>query len=374
MPSEPLPLRLFDFDLPTEHIAQAPVRPRDSSRLLVMPKGSEALTPLEHLRFLELPALLSPGDILLVNRTMVMPARLFVRKPSGGRVELLFVDPKNAEGLYAQAHSATSFWAMGKPGKALLRGCRLVAPGGEVLEVQERRGTMALLQMAEDQPTLGTDHNESLWTLMQRYGEPPLPHYIHRSDGDSPSTTDTNDYQSMFAEEAGAVAAPTASLHFTEDLVERLAERGVRMLNVLLHVGPGTFVPVREEHAADIREHHMHGEYYEVPADTRDALSVAQQNGQRVIAVGTTALRAVESWKATGLASGVSELFCYPGFQFRVVDGLITNFHLPRSTLLMLVSAFVGRERLLHAYEEAIALGYRFYSYGDAMFLQREHV
>lgn len=367
-------LELFDFDLPATAIAQEPARPRDTSRLLVMPQasGTDCYPPLLHHRFHQLPEHLRPGDVLVVNRTQVMPARLQLRKPTGGRVELLLVEPENG----GSPQQARRFWAMGKPGRALVAGRHFLAPGGELLEVLSRHEELVLVQLsAAGSAEQGDTGPGSLWRLMQRYGALPLPPYIRPLPTDDEDRGDSSraqaDYQSVFAQQAGAVAAPTASLHFTAELVQRLRDGGVIVAECLLHVGPGTFLPVRPEHRQDIRAHRMHGEYYEVPAATGAAVKQAKASGRRVVAVGSTALRALETWNSSGADCGVSTLFCYPGYDFQVVDALITNFHLPRSTLLMLVSAFVGRQPLLAAYQEAITQGYRFYSYGDAMLLHR---
>lgn len=391
MSDAPLPLSLFDFDLPPALVAQHPAQPRDSSKLLVLPPGSTAAP--EHRIFHELPGVLRAGDLLVVNRTKVMPARVRVKKPTGGAVELLFTEPVDVNGADGEAtgrglplQQARAFRALGKPGKALRPGQELLAPGGEVLSVRSRDGGVCVVEVAGDL---------SIWQLMQRYGEPPLPPYIQRGDhtaqhdaanlgaaaatsddsgaaiAQASATNDSSDYQSIFADELGAVAAPTASLHFTAKLLEDLTAAGIERAEVLLHVGPGTFLPVRPEHNDDVRAHQMHGEIYDIPPATWAAIEATRARGGRVVAVGTTSLRALETYALTQQSAGVSQLFCYPGFRFRVVDAMVTNFHLPRSTLLMLVSAFVGRERLLAAYKEAIERRYRFYSYGDAMFLER---
>jgi len=206
-----------------------------------------------------------------------------------------------------------------------------------------------------------------LWSVAEREGEVPLPPYIERPRG--PSHEDASDYQTIFAKQPGAAAAPTASLHFTDRVLEALRERGVHLAPLTLHVGPGTFLPIRQEHEADIRSHVMHEELYEIPEATLAAIGEAHDSGGRLIAVGTTVVRALETYAGTGVAAGASSLFIYPGFQFRLTQGLVTNFHLPRSTLLAMVCAFAGRERVLAAYAEALAAGYRFFSYGDAMLI-----
>jgi S-adenosylmethionine:tRNA ribosyltransferase-isomerase len=344
----PLPLDDFDYDLPPVRIAQVPASPRDASRLMTLPRRSGGVG---HHRFSDLPSLLQPGDLLVVNTTRVIPARLHVIKPSGGKVELLFV-----RALGGPLETAASWEVIGRPGKALTPGRRLVAPTGAELWVRGRDGPNATVASADGEP---------LWPLLQSHGELPLPPYIERA---APRAADQDDYQTLFAQTPGAVAAPTAALHFTPRLLQALEARGVSRTEVVLHVGPGTFLPVRPEHAADVRQHRMHAEYYDVGAAV-GALGQARDQGRRIIAVGTTTVRALETWVHSGATVGSSELFITPGYDFGVVDGLITNFHLPRSTLLMLVSALAGRERVLAAYGEAIAAEYRFYSYGDAMLI-----
>jgi S-adenosylmethionine:tRNA ribosyltransferase-isomerase len=252
--------------------------------------------------------------------------------------------------------TADTWEALGKPGKALKPGVRLQVGDGCELEVVAKND--ALVTVRASAP---------INSILQRFGEMPLPPYIKREGG--ATAQDQSRYQSVFAKEAGAVAAPTASLHFTEGLLTRLKARGVQFADVVLHVGLGTFLPIRPEHADDVRKHKMHAEWYEVPAETQHAVDTAKRENRRVIAVGTTSVRALETWKSTRAPSGDSELFIYPGFKFQAVDAMITNFHLPRSTLLMLVSAFAGRDVIMRAYEEAVRQGYRFFSYGDAMFL-----
>jgi S-adenosylmethionine:tRNA ribosyltransferase-isomerase len=344
----PQPLAHYDYELPEALIAQAPARPRDASRLMVLPRREGAAT---HRSFAELPGLLAPGDLLVVNRTQVVPARLRLTRETGGKAELLLTRPVDGE-----VESATTWSALGRPGRHLVPGRRLRAADGSWLTVVERH---------EDEVVVRGEG--TLWPLLERHGEVPLPPYIRREGG--PSGADAADYQTLFARERGAVAAPTASLHFTPAVVAALAARGVALAELVLHVGPGTFLPVREEHEADVRAHPMHEERYHVPAATLEALAAARARGGRVIGVGTTSVRALETWRITGESAGASRLFIYPGFEFKVIDGMVTNFHLPRSTLLMLVAAFAGRERVLAAYAEAVRERYRFFSYGDAMLI-----
>lgn len=343
--SDALPLSLFDYELPPELIAQTPAKPRDASRLLRLSRTSGAL---EHHVFRDLPSLLRAGNLLVVNRTKVIPARLPAQRPTGGKVEVLFLAPDGP------LETATRWEVMGRPGDAFKAGKSIVA-GGVTLRVVAREGANAVLE-----------GEAPLWPLLERGGEVPLPPYIKR---EGPVAADTTDYQTVFAREPGAVAAPTASLHFTPAVLEALAARGVERAEVVLHVGAGTFLPVREEHAGDVRSHVMHAEHYAIPDATLRAIEAARARGGRVIPVGTTSLRALETWAATGDARGSSRLFIYPGYEFRVTDALLTNFHVPRSTLLMLVSALAGRDAVLAAYAEAVRARYRFFSYGDAMFI-----
>lgn len=341
----------FDFHLPDELIAQSPLPERDASRLLVMPRYEGAPS---HRHFRDLPGLLREGDLLVLNDARVIPARLKGAKASGGRAELLLCDPLPPAGDRA------SWRCMGGSSKPFRVGGLLhfVRDGetltGEVLAVHEG----GFVDVAFDEaPDTFLDRLEAL-------GELPLPPYMGRA----PEAFDGDRYQTVFARERGAVAAPTAGLHFTDAIFSALSERGIQTATVTLHVGPGTFLPVRAENLDD---HEMHAERYQVPEATAEAVARTRAEGGRVIAVGTTALRTLES-AADGSGRirpgpGVSKLFVKPGFRFSVVDGLLTNFHLPRSTLVMLVAALTGRERLLAAYEEAVAERYRFYSYGDAM-------
>jgi S-adenosylmethionine:tRNA ribosyltransferase-isomerase len=292
---------------------------------------------------LELPQLVAPGDLLVFNDTKVIPARLFALKDSGGKVELLLERP--LESVYALVHARAS--------KALRPGMELQSRGGAIRTI-EKRGDLWLVELPE-----------AALTFFERYGQMPLPPYIRRE----PDAADSTRYQSVFARRHGAVAAPTASLHFDDALLATLIERGVQTAFITLHVGAGTFQPVRTD---AVGAHVMHAEFVEVSEAACAAVAAARARRARVIAVGTTVVRALES--ATGSGSltpyvGDSSLFIVPGFRFRVVDAMVTNFHLPESTLLMLVSAFAGREAVLAAYRHAVAGQYRFFSYGDAMFV-----
>ncbi len=334
----------FDYALPERLIAQEPVSPRDASRLRVVPRGGG---PLEDARFSDLPRLLRPGDLLVVNDTRVLPARLVGVKETGGRCELLLVEPLSVEG---------DLWrALGQASKPFRPGMRLafgelgarvaLAEGEGAFVVRFDRGGAALLQE------------------LDRIGRMPLPPYIRRE----PTAQDAERYQTVMARVPGSSAAPTAGLHFTEPLLERLAAGGVERTAVTLHVGPGTFLPVR---AGDLSRHRMHEERYHVSPEAARAFQACRARAGRVVAVGTTSVRTLESaWNGEGLrvGSGRTSLFIRPGHVFRAVDALVTNLHLPRSTLLVLVCAFAGRERILGAYQHAIDEGYRFFSYGDAM-------
>jgi S-adenosylmethionine:tRNA ribosyltransferase-isomerase len=331
----------FQYDLPEELIAQTPPERRGDSRLLVLDRGSGRV---EDRRFQDLPRMLEPGDLLVVNDTRVIPARLFGHKASGGKVEILIERVEEPRSALAHVRASKT------PGP----GTEIHTDGGAVAEVTGREGDLFRLGFDRD-----------IDALLGSHGHVPLPPYIRRAD----TPDDRERYQTVFARQAGAVAAPTAGLHFDADMLARLEERGVERASVTLHVGAGTFRPVRVD---DIREHRMHAEWLTVSEATCRSIRAAKGRGNRVVAVGTTVVRSLESAAADGeLApfSGFSDLFIYPGCEFRVVDAMITNFHLPESTLLMLVSAFAGKDRVLAAYRHAVAQRYRFFSYGDAMFI-----
>ena len=332
----------FHFDLPPELIAQAPLAERSASRLLVVPPGQAAY---EDRQVRDLPDYLQAGDLLVFNDTRVIPARLFGVKDSGGRVEILLERLLGGHEVLAQVGASKS----PKPGG------RITLDEGTVLEVIGREGEFYRLRFLTDEP---------LEKLLLRAGRMPLPPYIQREAG----REDLERYQTLFARHTGAVAAPTAGLHFDQPLLAALQARGVNFGHVTLHVGAGTFQPVKTENLA---EHQMHSEWYEVPLATLAALERCRQRGGRVVAVGTTTVRTLESWAKTGQASGDTNIFITPGFAFQVVDVLITNFHLPKSTLMMLVSAFAGYAHIMGLYRHAIAQQYRFFSYGDAMLLER---
>jgi S-adenosylmethionine:tRNA ribosyltransferase-isomerase len=334
----------FAYDLPEELIARHPAARRSDSRLLHLDGASGAIADR---RFTDLPSLLRGGDLLVFNDTRVIPARLRGRKQTGGRIEILLERVVDGERAVVQLRSS-------KPAAA---GSRIELPGGVEATVVGRDGDFWLL-----------DFGGSPAAVFERHGEMPLPPYLHRA----PEDYDRERYQTIFAREPGAVAAPTAGLHFDEALLEACGLAGIRQARVTLHVGAGTFQPVR---VMDLREHHMHVERVVVPAATCEAVRECRARGGRVVAVGTTAVRALESAALQGPLepfAGETMLFITPGFRFRVVDMLITNFHLPESTLLMLVSAFAGRAHVLAAYRHAIHQRYRFFSYGDAMLVEPE--
>ncbi len=332
----------FQYDLPPELIAQHPPGERSAGRLLCLGRASGAVS---HRRIRDLPELLGPADLLVFNDTRVIPARLHATKESGGRAEILVERVLSDHACLAQLRVS----------KKPARGSVLTLENGARLRVLGRHGQF--FELASESGTLPD--------IMEQTGHVPLPPYIRRGD----EALDRTRYQTVFARRPGAVAAPTAGLHFDAALLERIAARGVEMAHVTLHVGAGTFQPVRVE---NIEEHRMHAERVEVPAKVCEAVRAARQRGGRVVAVGTTAVRSLETAAGNGQVepfNGDSRLFIYPGYGFRVVDALITNFHLPESTLLMLVSAFAGREAVLEAYRQAVAERYRFFSYGDAMFI-----
>ena len=336
----------FDFDLPERLVAQHPPERRGASRLLYAHSGA-----LEDCHFIDLLQLVRPGDVLVLNDTRVIKARLFGSKDSGGKIEVLVERVLNEHEVLAQVRASKSPKA----------GSRLVLADVLAVEVLGREGEFFRLRFAGEEPVLA---------LLERHGSLPLPPYItHAAD-----VEDEQRYQTVFARAAGAVAAPTAGLHFDEAMLQALRGKGVRVAYVTLHVGAGTFQPVRAEY---IREHAMHSECYEIPQATVDAIARAHDAGGRVVAVGTTSLRALESEAQSGelqAGNGETRIFITPGYRFRVVDMLLTNFHLPKSTLLMLVCAFGGMEQMLAAYRHAVEKEYRFFSYGDAMLIECDDV
>jgi len=335
----------FDYDLPASSIAQEPV-PRGESRLLVLDRSG----PERHAQVLDLPRLLRPGDLLVLNDTRVIPARLFGRRAGGGgRMELLLVERA----------SEREWEALVKPGKRARPGTAIELGPGLAAEVVAK-GEEGRYRLRFSEPV--EPH-------LERLGHVPLPPYIHRPD----TPEDRERYQTVYARSPGAIAAPTAGLHFTAELLRQIEDAGIGIARVTLHVGIGTFKPVSAERVED---HRMDRERYEIGEEAAEAIRRARERSSRIVAVGTTVVRTLESAALVGggqvrAGGGSTALFITPGFRFQVVDALLTNFHLPRSTLLMLVSAFAGRERSLAAYEEAVREGYRFYSYGDAMLMER---
>jgi S-adenosylmethionine:tRNA ribosyltransferase-isomerase len=337
----------FDYDLPLSYIAQTPKEPRDSSALLILQRDTGEL---EHTVFYSIAKYLYPGDLLVLNRTRVIPARLLARKQSGGRVELLLLRRED-----------TRTWECLGGGKGLKAGVRLLldenGPEAEIVEVLD--GARRMVRFARP-----------IELYLPRIGHVPLPPYIHEP------LKNPERYQTVYARDPGSAAAPTAGLHFTPRLLDDLQAQGVKLAYVTLHVGLDTFAPVTED---DPATHQIHTEWCELLPETADAINQARQIGGRIIAVGTTSVRTLESAidqssvvsheSLVAPFSGSTSLFITPGYQFRIVDAMITNFHLPRSTLIMLVSAFAGRENILHAYEVAKREKYRFFSFGDAMFI-----
>lgn len=335
----------FDFYLPEELIAQTPLKQRDSSRLLVMDKKTGETS---HHHFYELPKFLRPGDCLVLNDSRVLPARLIGHRPTGGACEvLLLVD--RGEGLW----------------ECLVRPGRKLKPGAQVLFGDGSLLTATIEQEVEDGKRLVRFHYEGIFLeILEQLGKMPLPPYIKAE------LQDNERYQTVYSKVVGSAAAPTAGLHFTPELLEEVQRNGVKVCYVTLHVGLGTFRPVKAE---DILEHEMHSEFCMISQETADIINETKKNGGRIICVGTTSCRTIESFAAEDgtmhESSGWTNIFIYPGYRFKVLDALITNFHLPQSTLIMLVSALAGREKVLAAYSEAVEQKYRFFSFGDAMFL-----
>lgn len=343
--AEQLLLSDFDYALPESLIAQQPVFPRDASRLMVIDRGAGAIS---HSRFSRMGELLRPGDLLVVNNTRVIPCRLPARRRGGGKAEVFLVAEQGINRWEALVRGA------GGPGRTLLIG-NDSGISAEIVSAGEG-GTV----------TVRFTGTPDIRAELSRIGRTPLPPYIRRQADDA----DRERYQTVFARRDGAAAAPTAGLHFTDELLAALRSKSVEIAAVTLHVGPGTFQPIREEQLA---RHRMHPERYEVAEDAALSINRARDEGRRIIAVGTTCVRTLESAAdpdgSVAAGSGQTSLFIVPGYRFRTVDGMITNFHLPRSTLLLLVAAFAGRERMLDAYRSAVEAGYRFYSYGDAMLI-----
>jgi len=361
-------LQDFDYHLPRKLIAQEPAPVRDQARLMVLNRRTGSI---DHRRFFDLLEYLQPGDVLALNETKVWPARLRGKKESGAKVEILLVRPKNpgkekgssAEGLTKIKDPGTSEW-------------ECLAQSSTKLRAQTRVVLAENLcgELVEKMPTglwrLHLRSKGSVARILRRIGFPPLPPYIRRNGDEGVKVQDLHRYQTVFARKEGSIAAPTAGLHFTEHLLKEIRNKGVALLPLTLHVGIATFLPVKHE---KVEEHHLEPEIFTVSRKTAETINKARLSGRKVVAVGTTVTRALESCvDENGMIRpkhGKTGLFILPGHRFRAVEELITNFHLPRSTLLMLVSAFAGREFILAAYEEAIKNNYRFYSYGDAMLI-----
>ncbi len=343
----PILISDYDYDLPQELIAQTPVEPRDSSRLLVLDRHRGFI---EHRIFRDVADYLTPSDLLVINDSRVLPARLHGRRPTGGQVEILLL-----------SRVGDRVWqALVRPGRRLKPGSRveLFRSDGSPSESE----AVVLKRDEEGQATV--ELPEVVEERLHEFGEMPLPPYIHQP------LQDQERYQTVYANLAGSAAAPTAGLHFTPELMDSLRQQGARFAHVTLHVGIGTFLPVKVE---DARQHHMHAEWFHVPPETIEAIHATRSRGGRVVAVGTTSVRTLESINVDEAgcdgAADWTRLFISPGFEFQNVDAMITNFHLPKSTLMLLVSALAGRERILAAYREAIEHRYRFFSFGDAMLI-----
>ncbi len=342
-------LSLFDFDLPAEQIAQHPAPTRDASRLMVIDRIKKTC---KHGIFKDLPEIMGTEHFLVMNNSRVFPARLKAHRP--GRAETI-------ELLLVREAAPGEWLALVKPGKK--------ATAGENLEVGSERILVEAIRPDGSRLIRASD-GDQFRRIIESVGEPPLPPYIRRGK-DEDLTEDRNRYQTIYAKRSGSIAAPTAGLHFTQEILDQLDCRGIRRLEILLHVGIGTFQPVR---CAEIEAHRLEPEYFEIDDATAEAIRTEKSAGKKLTAVGTTTTRTLESWMRSaggnpGGASGYCDLFIYPGFKFQAVDALLTNFHLPRSTLFMLVCAFAGRDFMLDCYKEAVREGYRFFSYGDCMLI-----
>ena len=334
----------FYYDLPEELIAQTPLEQRDSSRLLVLDKNNGSL---QHRHFFDIIEYLQPGDCLVLNNSRVLPARLIGHRPTGGAVEVLLLRDLGDK----------QWECLCKPGRKMQPGSQVIFGDGEL--------TATVAEVRDDGNRVVEFHYEGIFLeVLERLGKMPLPPYIKAE------LADQERYQTVYSKEVGSAAAPTAGLHFTQELLEKVRAKGVQTAFVTLHVGLGTFRPVKAE---EITEHHMHSELCMISQETADVLNATRRNGGRIVCVGTTSCRTLESLVMEDgtfcAASKWTEIFIYPGYKFKAMDALITNFHLPESTLVMLVSAFAGREQVLHAYEEAVKERYRFFSFGDAMFI-----
>ncbi|MFC1825824.1 tRNA preQ1(34) S-adenosylmethionine ribosyltransferase-isomerase QueA [Thermodesulfobacteriota bacterium] len=349
-------LQDYDYKLPEELIAQGPAAQRDQSRLLVVDRNSDRLTPR---KFYEIYDLLSSSDLMVVNNTKVIPGRLFGRKKTGGKVEVLIIDYAGADRT-ENDNGRFVCECLIKSSKSPKIGTSIYFDQGLTARVIHRQDAVFTLEFV---------FSGNFESLLYQIGNVPLPPYVKRSHGDL-SVDDRISYQTVYASHKGAIAAPTAGLHFSKKLLEKIESKGIRIVAITLHVSYGTFLPVR---VSDIRDHNIHSEWYHIPAKTADAINRWKASGGRIVAVGTTCVRTLEyaADERGNIAhgSGNCDIFIYPGYKFKAIDALLTNFHLPQSTLLMLVAAFAGRKKILKAYRAAIDKGYRFYSYGDAMYI-----
>ncbi len=336
---------LFDYHLPETLIAQHPAQQRDQSRMLVLHRASGML---EHRTIRDLPEYLAAPDCLVLNNTQVIPARLFGQKETGGKIELLLLHEEKPQ-----------HW------RALLKASRRPAPGSHFILCNGEANATLLQDGEKGEALLHIESNRPLLELLDQYGLPPLPPYIRRKSPED-YTTDRTRYQTIYASQPGAAAAPTAGLHFTPQLLDHLKQKGIHPCQLTLHVGLGTFRPVTAE---NITDHTMHAEQYHVTSEAAQQLQETRQNGGRILAIGSTSVRTLESLPSLQPASGATDIFIYPPYTFRHTDAILTNFHLPQSTLLMMMSAFSSREQLLNAYQEAVAHQYRFFSYGDCMLI-----
>jgi S-adenosylmethionine:tRNA ribosyltransferase-isomerase len=346
----------YEYNLPNERVAQKPSPVRDRSKLLFLNRKTGGLS---HHLFYELGDLIFPGDVLVINDAEVIPGRLIGRKATGGKTEVLILDYVDTNGSRTTGEDPAF--------ECLIKASKTPKPGTWIFFDEGLKGEV--VDCRDGVHTVRFIYSGNFETLLYRIGKVPLPPYIKRKNNDI-DCNDRTSYQTVYASRKGAVAAPTAGLHFTGALMDRLKEDGFSMAAITLHVGYGTFLPVK---TPDIRDHTIHSERYFISEETADIINRAKTDNRRIIAVGTTCVRTLEYASdksgAVRFGGGKCDLFIYPGYRFNVVDGMITNFHLPRSTLLMLVSAFAGREKILKAYDEAIRSGYRFYSYGDAMLI-----
>jgi S-adenosylmethionine:tRNA ribosyltransferase-isomerase len=343
-------LAKYDYALPPERIAQTPATPRDSSRLMVLERESGQI---RHTLFRRIGEFLRAGDLLVLNNTRVIQARTLGTRSTGGKIEVFFLRDLGRDGLW----------------EVLLK-CNGKPKNGEYVELEDDRLQVKIAQRIENGHwTVVVPKGTRLIEALEKIGRTPLPPYIHR-EARSDAASDRERYQTVYAKSPGAVAAPTAGLHFTPELLQSLRGNGIQTTEVTLHVGAGTFQPVKEK---DIRRHRMHEEYFEIGEEAVALIQETRRSGGRIVAVGTTACRTLESAAAASdgpaAASGWTGIYIHPPYEFRLTDALVTNFHLPKSSLLLLVAAFAGRERILNAYEEAKREGYRFYSYGDAMLI-----